>query len=615
MGGNVALHFAWIGKTPALAGPHFHATKLKSLRLWGGVVMFRGLKETLLGEGLGKSRPQRPAFSGPAFAPREPQLLGTVGNSVADDMVRDFQVSRNTHVIGLIHRHQHVRETFEQWFFDAMIGNHHLQDFMAAMAQVPPDAKLDIILHAIGGFDLAVRQIARAIKAHPGETTIFVPHHAHQRATLIALAGDRIVMGSSATLSFFEPSDEMLQKVVRDKGVNQTQDLTIMRQTFARNSTRELRAFVQEILAGKAPSRTVNELISSKRVPWQPLTASDAKSMGLNVTTALPPELYSLLQVCRSAPVRDKGVHVAERKIDATRARMLLANDFETCLGHGATMAKAEAATSCGCGAPQTLAHDDEEDDVDDDPHGVALESCDITLRPFIAAMEQARGSRVICVIHQAGMESDSVDTITAEDVMAALQSTPPDKPLDIILHTPGGYAYEAHQIALAIKAHRGRKTVFVPHFAMSGGTVIALAADEIVLAPHAVLGPIDVQVYVHHLQRTMPGRAIIDLCATKRRRLIDDELVALGSMCTIGMQQDHKAALALMKGTYPAATAERIARTLSDGSLTHGFPVTQSFARKLGLNARGDIPPEAVAIVRAYRRNRWGKRSVVFCG
>ena len=309
-------------------------------------------------------------------------------------------------------------------------------------------------------------------------------------------------------------------------------------------------------------------------------------------------------------------MHVAERRIDVTHARTMMATDFETCLAHGAVAARLDAGTSCACGNPKTLSRgDDDDDDEDDDPHGVALESCDITLRPFIAAMEQARGSRVICVIHQAGMESDSVDTITAEDVMTALQATPPDKPLDIILHTPGGYAYETHQIALAIKAHRGRKTVFVPHFAMSGGTVIALAADEIVLAPHAVLGPIDVQVYVHHLQRTMPGRAIIDLCATKRRRLIDDELVALGSMCTIGMQQDHKAALALMKGTYPAATAGRIAHTLNDGTLTHGFPVTQAFAQRLGLNVRGDIPPEAAAIVRAYRRNRWGKRSVVFCG
>jgi len=37
--------------------------------------------------------------------------------------------------------------------------------------------------------------------------------------------------------------------------------------------------------------------------------------------------------------------------------------------------------------------------------------------------------------------------------------------------------------------------TVFVPHYAMSGGTLIALTADEIVMDPNAVLGPVDPQI------------------------------------------------------------------------------------------------------------------------
>ena len=45
-------------------------------------------------------------------------------------------------------------------------------------------------------------------------------------------------------------------------------------------------------------------------------------------------------------------------------------------------------------------------------------------------------------------------------------------------------------QIAKAVREHRG--TVFVPHYAMAGGTLIALAADEIVMCEHSVLGPID---------------------------------------------------------------------------------------------------------------------------
>jgi ClpP class serine protease len=51
-----------------------------------------------------------------------------------------------------------------------------------------------------------------------------------------------------------------------------------------------------------------------------------------------------------------------------------------------------------------------------------------------------------------------------------------------------------ALQIAWAIREHEGKVTVIVPHYAMSGGTLIAPSADEIVMSKHAVLGPIDPQ-------------------------------------------------------------------------------------------------------------------------
>jgi len=54
----------------------------------------------------------------------------------------------------------------------------------------------------------------------------------------------------------------------------------------------------------------------------------------------------------------------------------------------------------------------------------------------------------------------------------------------------PGGLVLAAEQIAPALRRHSGTVTVFVPRYAMSGGTLIALAADEIVMDPNAVLGP-----------------------------------------------------------------------------------------------------------------------------
>ena len=51
-----------------------------------------------------------------------------------------------------------------------------------------------------------------------------------------------------------------------------------------------------------------------------------------------------------------------------------------------------------------------------------------------------------------------------------------------------------ALQIARAIHKHQGKVTAFVPHYAMSGGTLVALAADEIVMSAYAMLGPVDPQ-------------------------------------------------------------------------------------------------------------------------
>src|SRR3977135_1231194 len=118
-----------------------------------------------------------------------------------------------------------------------------------------------------------------------------------------------------------------------------------------------------------------------------------------------------------------------------------------------------------------------------------------------IAQIERERNSRGILLVHrQETMRLLGfplvryIDINDSEDVLRAIQMTDDDIPIDIILHTPGGLVLAALQIAHAIREHKSKVTVFVPHYAMSGGTLIALAANEIVMSKHAVLGPIDPQ-------------------------------------------------------------------------------------------------------------------------
>src|SRR2546428_10323263 len=120
----------------------------------------------------------------------------------------------------------------------------------------------------------------------------------------------------------------------------------------------------------------------------------------------------------------------------------------------------------------------------------------------LLVQLEKRRGSRVILLVHRQETMSflgfpllRYIDVNDSEQVMRAIHLTDPEVPLDIVLHTPGGLVLASLQIARAIHKHRGKVTAVVPHYAMSGGMLIALAADEIVMSDYAVLGPVDPQI------------------------------------------------------------------------------------------------------------------------
>src|SRR5215468_933023 len=93
----------------------------------------------------------------------------------------------------------------------------------------------------------------------------------------------------------------------------------------------------------------------------------------------------------------------------------------------------------------------------------------------LIAQIEAKRGSRVILLVHRQETMSllgfplmRYIDVNDAEEVLRAIELTDSEVPIDLIVHTPGGLVLAAGQIAHALKRHRGKVTVFVPHYAMS---------------------------------------------------------------------------------------------------------------------------------------------------
>jgi ClpP class serine protease len=237
--------------------------------------------------------------------------------------------------------------------------------------------------------------------------------------------------------------------------------------------------------------------------------------------------------------------------------------------------------------------------------------------RGLIRALEQARGSRVVTMIHR--QESLSllgipfrrfIDIEDSEQILRAIRMTPAGMPIDLILHTPGGLVLASDQIAYALRRHPGRVTVIVPHYAMSGGTLVALAADEILMDPDAVLGPVDPQLG-NPLRGAWPAASILAALEQPNPNR-DDETLILGDVARKAIDQVRDTVVELVRERMPTE-AEALAATLSEGRWTHDFPIRREHALELGLPI-GDAVPDAVyELMDRFSRRAQRRPSVEF--
>ncbi len=226
----------------------------------------------------------------------------------------------------------------------------------------------------------------------------------------------------------------------------------------------------------------------------------------------------------------------------------------------------------------------------------------------MIAKIERKRNSRVIVLIHRQETMSllgfplvRYIDINDSEEVIRAIHLTDPAVPVDLVLHTPGGLVLASLQIARAIHQRPGKVTVFVPHYAMSGGTLIALAADEIVMCPHAVLGPVDPQL------GSRPAASILRVLSRKQPADMDDETLILADIAEKAVGQVCQAVQELLSDKMPPDQASQVARLLSEGTWTHDYPLTADKAIEIGLPVRKDMPDEVVQLLQLYPQNRPG--------
>jgi len=231
----------------------------------------------------------------------------------------------------------------------------------------------------------------------------------------------------------------------------------------------------------------------------------------------------------------------------------------------------------------------------------------------LVEQFQVERKSRVIALIHRQesnsvlGLQvSTSIGIEDSEAILRAIRLTPDEQPIDLILHTPGGLVLAAEQIAMALADHKGKVTVFVPHYAMSGGTLIAMAAQEIVMDRNAVLGPVDPQI------GGAAAASILKVVEIKKDKASDETLM-LADMAAKARVQVASFVADLLGRRMPRKQAEELAVVMSEGRWTHDFPITVQSARQLGFPVTTDMPKLIYDLMDLYPQAKAQRPSVIY--
>ena len=227
--------------------------------------------------------------------------------------------------------------------------------------------------------------------------------------------------------------------------------------------------------------------------------------------------------------------------------------------------------------------------------------------RRKLAQIAEKRNATVITLIHRQETLSflgipliRHIDIDDSQSVLRAIRSAPKGGAIEIVLHTPGGLVLAASQIARALRDHDGRVTAVVPHYAMSGGTLVALAADEIVLDPHVALGPVDPQLGRY---RGFPRRGR-RAAGTARRRDADH-----GRHGRKAIAQVEEVATYLLSRHFEPDRARELARLLSNGTWTHDHPLMAAELEHLGFPIRLGVPEDERDLMDLYPQPRVARR------
>jgi hypothetical protein len=189
-------------------------------------------------------------------------------------------------------------------------------------------------------------------------------------------------------------------------------------------------------------------------------------------------------------------------------------------------------------------------------------------------------------------------------ELLSQLETLPAGtKALDFFLGSYGGDGTVAWQIVSLIRERVQKLTVMVPQAAFSAATLIALGADEIIMHPHGNLGPTDPQIQnraknVHFGSEDLAAFlkfARTEVGLTDQMPLLElfKQFSAEVGFVGIGVaarssqltqSMGEKLLRLHMKSESQMQKAKLISEALNTKFFHHGYPVSRSEAKDIGL-------------------------------
>lgn len=236
-----------------------------------------------------------------------------------------------------------------------------------------------------------------------------------------------------------------------------------------------------------------------------------------------------------------------------------------------------------------------------------------------IRTLERVRSSKVVVYYALAG----PTKRLSTEDIPVLCRclegAGARELPLDLVLCTEGGYPATAGRLAALLREFSRTVRVLVPHRCRSAGTLVALAADSLVMGRLGELSPVDPLVQLPGARGHGRPVSSEDMKCIKEmgadwfgidRRAMARALCAHFTPAVLAsfyraeryIQEMCVAHLRHLLPRATAATRRRIAKHLIHGFSDHMHAIDRQAARALGLEVADAAPEEERALTTLLR-------------